>query len=584
MRRAYVMTMINHPFAVLVSVAAAGVIAVAGDVAVNDLVQSAEPVPSTRDVATMASRFAPSDIRADVASLPENERRALGKLVDAARLMDSLFLRQVWAGNDAMLQELSHDALSRSRTASAAALADANARLHYFLINKGPWSRLDHYRVFIQGAPGKPEGANFYPPDASKADVQRWLDSLAGEEKARATGFFTTIRKTPSGGFVAVPYSVEYQGELARAASLLREAAALTSQPTLKHFLTTRADAFLTDDYYASDVAWMELDASIEPTIGPYEVYEDEWFNFKAAFEAFITIRDEAESKKLQSFSAHLQELENALPIDPNYRNPQLGALAPIRVVNVVFSAGDGNRGVQTAAFNLPNDERVVREKGTKRVMLKNMQDAKFNRVLVPISKVALAAADQKNVAFEAFFTHILMHELMHGLGPHNITVGGRSTTVRQEMKELYSAIEEAKADISGLWALRQLADRKLIDPSITKTMYTTFLASAFRSIRFGVNEAHGRGIAVQLNYLLDAGAVKVLPGGAFAIDETKIADAVTSLTREIMTLQAEGNYAKTKDLLDRLGVVRPSVQKVLDRLTNVPVDIEPTFTSAAVQ
>jgi Peptidase family M49 len=583
MRRAYEMTLMNHPFAVLVSVAAASVIAVAGDVAVNDLVQTAEPVPSTRDVAAMASRFAPSDIRADVTSLPENERRALGKLVEAARLMDSLFLRQVWAGNDAMLQELSHDALSRSRTASAAALADANARLHYFLINKGPWSRLDHNRVFIQGAPAKPEGANFYPADASKADVQRWLDSLAGEEKARATGFFTTIRKTP-GGFVAVPYSVEYQGELARAASLLREAAALTSQPTLKHFLTARADAFLTDDYYASDVAWMELDASIEPTIGPYEVYEDEWFNFKAAFEAFITIRDEAESKKLQSFSAHLQELENALPIDPKYRNPQLGALAPIRVVNVVFSAGDGNRGVQTAAFNLPNDERVVREKGTKRVMLKNMQDAKFNRVLVPISKVALAAADQKNVAFEAFFTHILMHELMHGLGPHNITVAGRSTTVRQEMKELYSAIEEAKADISGLWALRQLADRKLIDPSITRTMYTTFLASAFRSIRFGVNEAHGRGIAVQLNYLLDAGAVKVLPGGAFAIDETKIADAVTSLTREIMTLQAEGDYAKTKDLLDRFGVVRPPVQKVLDRLTNVPVDIEPTFTSAVVQ
>jgi len=410
----------------------------------------------------MATRFAPAEIRADLTALPANERRALGKLVDAARLMDSLFLRQVWAGNDAMLQELSHDALGRSRGSSAAPAAEAAvARLHYFLINKGPWSRLDHNRVFIPGAPSKPEGANFYPAGATKSEIQLWLDSLTGDEKARATGFFTTIRRTPSGSFSAVPYSVEYQGELARAATLLREAAEQTSQPTLKRFLTTRAEAFLNDDYYASDVAWMELDASIEPTIGPYEVYEDEWFNFKAAFEAFITIRDDAESKKLQSFSAHLQELENALPIDPKYRNPKLGALAPIRVVNVVFSAGDGNRGVQTAAFNLPNDERVVKEKGTKRVMLKNMQDAKFNRVLVPISKVALAAADQKNVAFDAFFTHILMHELMHGLGPHNISVGGRSTTVRQEMKELYSAIEEAKADISGLWALRQLADRK---------------------------------------------------------------------------------------------------------------------------
>jgi hypothetical protein len=561
------------------SIAAAALIAAAGDHAVTDLVQPAETVPSVREVADMASRFAAADIRADVTSLPPGERRALAKLVEAAKLMDSLFLRQVWAGNDAMLQELSHEAVSRSRTAQTA--DTGHARLHYFLINKGPWSRLDHNRIFIAGAPEKPAGANFYPAGATKEQVQKWLDSLSGDEKTRATGFFTTIRRAPSGALTAVPYSVEYQGELARAAALLREAADATAQPTLKRFLTTRAEAFLTDDYYASDIAWMELDASIEPTIGPYEVYEDEWFNFKAAFEAFITLRDEAESKKLQSFSAHLQELENALPIDPKYRNPQLGSMAPIRVVNVVFTAGDANRGVQTAAFNLPNDERVVREKGTKRVMLKNVQDAKFNRVLVPISKVALRAADQKNVSFDAFFTHILMHELMHGLGPHSITVGGRSTTVRQELKETYSAIEEAKADVSGLWALRELADRKLIDPAITRTMYTTFLASAFRSIRFGINEAHGRGIAIQLNYLLDAGAFTVLPGGTFAVDEAKIGNAVTALTRDIMTLQAEGQYAKAKDLIDRLGVVRPPVQKVLDRLTSVPVDIEPNFTSA---
>jgi hypothetical protein len=561
------------------SIAAAALIAAAGDHAVTDLVQPAETVPSVREVADMASRFAAADIRADVTSLPPGERRALAKLVEAAKLMDSLFLRQVWAGNDAMLQELSHEAVSRSRTAQTA--DTGHARLHYFLINKGPWSRLDHNRIFIAGAPEKPAGANFYPAGATKEQVQKWLDSLSGDEKTRATGFFTTIRRAPSGALTAVPYSVEYQGELARAAALLREAADATAQPTLKRFLTTRAEAFLSDDYYASDIAWMELDASIEPTIGPYEVYEDEWFNFKAAFEAFITLRDEAESKKLQSFSAHLQELENALPIDPKYRNPQLGSMAPIRVVNVVFTAGDANRGVQTAAFNLPNDERVVREKGTKRVMLKNVQDAKFNRVLVPISKVALRAADQKNVSFDAFFTHILMHELMHGLGPHSITVGGRSTTVRQELKETYSAIEEAKADVSGLWALRELADRKLIDPAITRTMYTTFLASAFRSIRFGINEAHGRGIAIQLNYLLDAGAFTVLPGGTFAVDEAKIGNAVTALTRDIMTLQAEGQYAKAKDLIDRLGVVRPPVQKVLDRLTSVPVDIEPNFTSA---
>jgi hypothetical protein len=530
----------------------------------------AQTAPQLAELRQMTARFAPADIKADISTLPDREKRALARLVDAAKLMDSLFLRQVWAGNDAMLQDLARrtDELGR-------------ARLHYFLINKGPWSRLDHNRVFIPGAPPKPEAANFYPEGTTKADVQKWIDALPPGQKETATGFFTAIRRGPNGSMVAVPYNMEYQAELAHAAALLREAAELTAQPTLKRFLAARADAFLSNDYYASDVAWMELDASIEPTIGPYEVYEDEWFNFKAAFEAFITVRDEAESKKLQAFSAHLQDLENALPIDPSLRNPQLGALAPIRVVNIVYSAGEGNSGVQTAAYNLPNDERVVKEKGTKRVMLKNMQDAKFNLVLIPISKVALSAADQKNLSFDAFFTHILMHELMHGLGPHNVTVGGRTTTVRQELKEAYSTIEEAKADVSGLWALKQLADSGQVDASIAKTMYTTFLASAFRSIRFGVNEAHGRCIAIQLNYFLDAGAFKVAADGTFSVDEAKMTQAVTSLTREIMTLQANGDYAKAKDLMTKLGVVRPSVQKVLDKLASVPVDIEPRFTTA---
>jgi hypothetical protein len=540
--------------------------------------QDVTPMPTLAELQKMTARFAPAEIGADLSALPKNERDALARLVDASRIMDALFLRQVWAGNESTLQEL---AALAAMPVGPRASRTAAARLHYFLINKGPWDRLDHNRPFVPGAPPKPESANFYPAGATKEEIQKWLDGLSGPAKEAAAGFFTTIRRGEK-GFVAVPYSVEYQGELARAAELLRDAAQLTSDATLKKFLTTRADAFLTNDYYASDVAWMELDSAIEPTIGPYEVYEDEWFNAKAAFEAFITVRDEAESKKLQAFSDHLQELEDNLPIDATYRNPKLGALAPIRVVNEIFSAGAGNRGVQTAAYNLPNDERVVREKGTKRVMLKNVQDAKFRMVLMPISKIALPVPDQSKISFEAFFTHILMHELMHGLGPHNITPSGRKTTVRQELKETYSAIEEAKADVSGLWALRYLADKKQLDPAIAKTMYTTFLASAFRSIRFGVNEAHGRGIAVQLNYLVDAGAFKVRPDGTFTVDNAKIGDAVTGLTREIMTLQAEGNYAKAKDLIDRLGVVRPEVQKVLDRLTGIPVDIEPKFATAA--
>jgi hypothetical protein len=539
-------------------------------------VQETSTVPDRTTLLRMTERFAPVEIAADVARLSDGDRQALGRLIEAAHVVDALFLRQVWAGNDALLQRLAHETLAPADT------SEASLRLHYFLINKGPWSRLDHHRPFVAGVPAKPEGANFYPPDASKDDVQKWLDSLTGEEKARATGFFTTIRRGGDGRLTAVPYSVEYQGELGRLAELLREAAALTSAPSLKKFLLARAEAFRSNDYYASDVAWMELDAAIEPTIGPYEVYEDEWFNYKAAFEAFITLRDDAETAKLQTFSKHLQALEDALPIDPKYRTAKLGELAPIRVVNVVMAAGDGNRGVQTAAFNLPNDERVIREKGSKRVMLKNVQDAKFRSVLVPIARVALTPADQKRVSFDAFFTHILMHELMHGLGPHNITVGGTATTVRQQLKETYSAIEEAKADVSGLWALARLASQKAIDPAIGQTMYTTFLASAFRSIRFGINEAHGRGIAIQINYMLDHGAFRVNQDGTFAVDEARMSDAITSLTRDIMTLQAEGSYEKAKEMMTTLGVVRPEVKTVLDRLMAVPVDIEPRFTSAS--
>jgi hypothetical protein len=532
--------------------------------------ETAADVAEAARLEAMAAQFTPVDIGADVSKLPPSEREALARLVAAARCMDTLFLRQSWAGNETMFLELAQDDSRLGR-----------ARRHCFLINKGPWSRLDHDQTFVPGAPKKPGGANFYPADASKEDIEQWIKSLPEAERAGPTGFYTTIRRQPDGKLTAVPYSLEYQGVLALSAQKLLEAAKATAQPTLKKFLETRAAAFLSNDYYASDVAWMELDGAIEPTIGPYEVYEDEWFNYKAAFEAFICLRDDAETAKLARFSAELQGLENQLPIDPKYRNPKLGALSPIRVVNVVFASGDGNRGVQTAAFNLPNDERVVQEKGSKRVMLKNMQQAKFDKVLVPIAKVALTAADQKTISFDAFFTHILMHELMHGLGPHNITVDGRATTVRQELKENYSTLEEAKADISGLWALQQLVDKGSLDKGMERSMYTTFLASCFRSIRFGLNEAHGRGIALQLNTLMDAGAFKANPDGTFSVDDGRVKAAVRNLTAEIMTIQANGQYDKAKELIATRAVVRPDVQKVLDRLTSVPVDIEPRFVTA---
>jgi hypothetical protein len=528
------------------------------------------PAPDAARLRAMTARFAPVDIGADLSSLPESERRALAKMVDAARVVDAIFMRQVWAGNEPLLLELLDDGAPLGRE-----------RLSAFLLDKGPWSRLDHDAPFVPGVPPKPEGANFYPAGATKAEVEAWMKALPDKEREAAQGFFTTIRRGADGKLAAVPYSVEYQGELARAAELLREAAAATAQPSLKRFLETRAAAFLSNDYYESDVAWMETDASLEPTIGPYETYEDGWFGYKAAFEAFITVRDEAESAKLARLGAELQGLEDALPIDPSLRNPKLGGLAPIRVVDVVFSAGDGNRGVQTAAYNLPNDERVVSEMGSKRVMLKNTQRAKFDKVLLPISKVALAPADRKNVDFDAFFTHILMHELMHGLGPQTITKDAKASTVRLELRELYSSIEEAKADISGLWALQHLVDKGVLDRSLEQTMYTTYLASAFRSIRFGLGEAHARGQALQVNRLLDAGGFRVAADGTFSVDTAKVKGAVTALTRELMTLEAAGDYARAKELLATQAVLRPQTQRVLDRLEDVPVDVRPRFVTA---
>jgi hypothetical protein len=514
------------------------------------------------------ARFAPTELKVDLSALPEHERAALADLIRAARVMDAIFLRQVWAGNETMLVQLASDPSPLGR-----------ARLHAFLLDKGPWSRLDHDRPFIPWAPDKPAGANFYPLDATKEDIEQWTARLPEKEKQRAMGFFTTVRRDARGAFVAVNYSLEYQDQLALAGQHLKKAAGLTQQPTLKTFLEKRAAAFLSNDYYDSDVAWMELDSSIDPTIGPYEVYEDGWFNAKAAYEAFVGLRDDAETQKLARLSGELQGLENVLPIDPALRNPKIGALAPIRVVNEIFCSGDANRGVQTAAYNLPNDERILQERGAKRVMLKNVQQAKFDKVLRPIAQVALAEADRKDVSFDAFFTQILMHELMHGLGPHQVT--GKDLTVRRAMEEAGSALEEAKADISGLWALQQLVDKGALDKSLETTMYTTFLASAFRSIRFGITEAHGKGIALQLNTLLDAGAFKVAGDGTFSVDPAKVKEAVAALTKELMELQASGDVSKARQLLTQRAVVRPEVKRVLDKLAGVPVDIEPRFVTA---
>ena len=517
----------------------------------------------------MSARYAQVPLKVDISKLSAGDKAALRKLVAASRKVNHIFLEQMWSGNLALYDKLRKD------TSPAGKM-----RFDYFWLNKGPWSELDNHQAFLAGVPDKrPAGANFYPETMTKDQFEAWAKTLTPAAKAQAEGFFTVIQQGSDGKLRQVPYSEAYKQGLAACAQDLREAAKLTENATLKHFLEARAAAFLSNDYYASDMAWMDLDAPLDITIGPYETYNDEIFGYKAGFEAYVNVRDDAETAKLKFFGDHLQEVENSLPIDVKYRNPKIGALSPIRVVNQIFAAGDGDHGVKTAAYNLPNDERVVHEKGSKRVMLRNVQEAKFRTTLEPISKTVLVPSALAGLNFDSFFTHILAHEMSHGIGPHQITVGARATTPRQELKDVYSAIEEAKADVLGLFMLQHFFDKGYLKPDEAR-LYTTFLASSFRTLRFGLNEAHGKGMALQFNYLTDKGAF-VYKGGAWQVDQAKIKGAVRDLAHDLLMLEATGDYAGAKKMLDTLAVMRPDVSATMAKVTNVPVDINPVFVTA---
>src|SRR5579871_513458 len=532
------------------------------------LLAAAAVMPDLAQLQQMSARFAPVKISYDTSTLSAGDRQALSKLMDAARILNFVFMDQLWSGDRALYEKLQKDSSALGK-----------ARLHYFWLMKGPWSDLDGHRAFLPGVPErKPLGANFYPEDMSKDEFETWVKGLSPADRQKAEGFFTVIRRNGAKKLTMVPYSEAYKADLEKAAGLLREAANLTDNASLKKYLSLRADAFLSNDYYASDIAWMALDAPLDITIGPYETYNDEIFGYKAAFEAYITIRDDRQTARLEAFAHRLQEIENHLPIDARYRNPKLGAAAPIRVVNEVLAAGDGSHGVRTAAFNLPNDERVVHEKGSKRVMLSNIQNAKFETILKPIASRVLSKADQQQISFDSFFSHILAHELSHGIGPQQIQVGGQTTSPRQQLKELYAPLEEAKADVTGLFMLQYLFDHGLAHGAdAERQLYTTYLASVFRSVRFGLTEAHARGTAMQFNYLTDKGGFVVRPEGTFAVDFTKIKTAVRDLDHDLLTLEAQGDYAGAKRLLDTLAVIRPPMQHALDAMKDIPTDIDPT-------
>jgi hypothetical protein len=524
------------------------------------------------------AKFVPVEIQYDETLLTDREKVVLEKLYRASKIIDELFLEQVYIENDKIKSDLISDLSNKSLLANNPDLKlELEYKLELFNIMFGPFDRLDENKPFI-GKNTKPLGANFYPVDMPKEEFETWIKSNPADEKA-FTSEFTVIRRDDD-KLIAIPYSEYFKDKLTAASNLLKEAAEYADNPSLKKYLFSRADAFLSNDYYQSDMDWMDLrDHNIEVVIGPYEVYEDEMFNYKAAFESFVTIKDPVESKKLEVFAKYLTDIEKNLPLDDKHKNYTRGSESPIVVANEVFTAGDTKAGVQTLAFNLPNDERVRQAKGSKKVMLKNVHEAKFEKLLKPIAEIVLDSEQLSYVTFDAFFNHTLMHEMSHGVGPGFIKVNERNTEVKKELKETYSTMEECKADILGMYNNIFMIEQGVYPKESENQIWVTFLAGAFRSMRFGIGEAHGGGNAIIYNYLIEKGAyVYDEQAQKVRVDLEKIYPAIKELCNLVLTIQAEGNYKGAKDLIAKYAVNSKSVDVLRKKLEDLPVDIKPVF------
>lgn len=520
----------------------------------------------TENMEEKLSQFAETEITFDESLLDERQKIVLTKLYEASKIVDELFLTQVYSENTKILEELENSDDPED-----------SLKLEYFKIMFGPFDRLNDDEPFIDGYK-RPDGANFYLGDITKVEIETWL-KLHPEDEKDFTSEFTVI-KEESDSLIAIPYSKFYQEKLFHAAKLLREAAEYADNKSLKKYLALRADAFESNDYYESDMAWMDLkDNDIEVVIGPYEVYEDKLFNYKASFESFVNIVDPAETEKLKKFAGYLTEMEKNLPIPEEYKNYERGSESPIVVVQEVFSAGDSKAGVQTLAFNLPNDERVRKAKGSKKVMLKNIHEAKFDKLLEPIAEIVLVEDQLPYVTFNGFFNHTLMHEMSHGVGPGFISVDGRETEVKKELKETYSTMEEAKADILGIWNNLLMIEKGVYPEEFEKEIYATFLAGIFRSVRFGIEEAHGGANAIIYNYLLEKGAFEFnAESEKVSVNYDKAYEGVKDLANKLLMIQATGNYEGALEMIEKYGVNSKSMEILRDKLSELPVDIKPVY------
>lgn len=524
--------------------------------------------PEGYDLAAQKAKLATIQMDVDTQFLSAEERKVVNLLIKASDLLSEVYLRQRFAENPQVRR-----AISMNRR------ADRDLLVEMFDRNFGPWDNLAELHPFW-GTDPMPEGAGFYPADLSRGELESYIAAHPDQKDALLSAY--TVVKREGDRLVAVPYSVAYKEWLEPAAKLLDEAAATTSNPSLKTFLALRAKAFRTDDYFESELAWMDLkDTPIEVAIGPYEVYTDRLMGAKAAFESFVTLKDPEESAALAKYKNYLKDMEANLPIEDRYKNFQRGFASPIAVAEQVHGGGDNVPGPQTVAFNLPNDERVREAKGAKKVILSNVLGAKFERILAPMGSLVLKPDQAKLVAKKYMVFETLFHELSHSLGPGSIVVNGQKTTVDKMLKEQNSALEEAKADVAGVWNVLLMMQKGEIPAAEKPQLFATYFAGIFRAVRFGAVEAHGKGAALQYGYLRAKGAFAYdAASGRYLVDDAKMEAGLRDLLHDMLMLQATGDYEGTKAFMAQWAKLDGDAEKAIAAMDSLPVDIKPVYPS----
>ena len=506
---------------------------------------------SDKAVSKLLEKYTPFQLTSDMSVLSDNQKKMIPVLIEAARIMDDLFWYEAYGSKKEFLASLTSDNETK-----------------FGMINYGPWDRLGSNEPWLEGAGKKPEGANYYPQDMTKEEFD------AAELKGK-DDLYTFIRRDDEGKLVAIPYHVQFKEQHERAASLLEKAASYADNAQLKNYLTLRADALRTDNYQPSDMAWLDMKTNqIDFVVGPIETYEDQLYGYKAAHEAYVLIKDMEWSKKLEKYAAFLPDLQKGLPVPAKYKAETPGSDTELNAYDVVYYAGDCNSGSKTIAINLPNDEEVQLAKGTRRLQLKNAMKAKFDKILEPIADELIDPTQRKHITFDAFFSNTMFHEVAHGLGIKN-TINNKGP-VRRALREFASALEEGKADMLGLYMIKQLHDKGEIEGELND-YYVTFMAGIFRSVRFGASSAHGKANMIRFNFFDEMGAFsRDEKTGKYTVNFDKFEKAMNALSEKILTLQGDGDYVGVGRLVEAKGKIGPGLQADLDMLAEkgIPVDI----------